>query len=91
MTATLSLYHLRTCPFCLKVRRAAAELGIELELIDIAADPAARRRLLDARGRATVPVLSIPTEDGGEQLLPESNDIVAYLRRHAASLRSTAA
>ncbi|MEM7158677.1 MAG: glutathione S-transferase N-terminal domain-containing protein [Myxococcota bacterium] len=90
MTATLSLYHLRTCPFCLKVRRAAAELGIELELIDIAADPAARRRLLDARGRTTVPVLSIPSEDG-ETLLPESDDIVAYLRRHVATLRSTAA
>lgn len=87
MTEPLSLYHLPACPFCLKVRRAADTLGIELRLIDISRDRAAREHLRAARGRTTVPVLSIPTDDG-EQLLPESNDIVAYLRAHATPLRA---
>ena len=79
----LALYHLPTCSYCIKVRREADRLGIELDLIDISRDPAARQVLLDWRGRATVPVLSIPTDDGVE-LLPESDDIVAYLREVAA-------
>jgi len=90
MNVPLSLYHLPTCPFCVKVRRAATALGVELALIDISRDPAARQRLLDARGRATVPVLSIPSESG-ERLLPESNDIVAFLNEVAATDQSSAA
>ncbi len=87
MNAQLSLYHLSSCPFCLKVRREAAQLGIELELIDILREPSARAHLLEQRGRATVPVLGIPGE-AGETLLPESDDIIAYLRAHAAQLRA---
>lgn len=90
MNATLSLYHLPTCPFCLKVRRAASALGVELTLIDISRDRAARQRLVEARGRATVPVLSIPSASG-ETLLPESDDIVAFLRKLAANQHSSAA
>ena len=77
-----TLYHLPLCPYCLKVRRAAARLGIDLRLVDVSEQPAARQRLLAARGRATVPVLAIATE-AGEDLLPESDDIVEYLRRQA--------
>ena len=46
--------------------------------------------LLAARGRATVPVLRIPTDDGFE-LLPESDDIVAYLRAGTLASQSVAA
>lgn len=87
MNAPLSLYHLSYCPFCHKVRRAAAELGIELNLIDIAESPEAREHLRAERGRTTVPVLSIPAAQG-EILLPESDDIIAYLQAHAAELRA---
>lgn len=78
-----TLYHLPGCPFCLKVRRAAAELGIGLTLIDVSEDRDARAYLIEKRGRATVPVLAIPVEDSsgeGVVLLPESDDIIAYLR-----------
>ncbi len=87
---TPTLYHLEYCPFCHKVRRAAEELGIELQLIDIETEPGALDSLLERRGRGTVPVLGLATPDG-ERLLGESDDIVAYLRRNAASLRTHAA
>jgi len=87
--STLTLYHLSYCPFCHKVRRAADALGIELELIEIRENPAARDYLLKERNSGTVPVLGIPTADG-ETLLGESDDIVAYLHRNAALLRKAA-
>lgn len=85
MDAPLTLYHLGYCPYCQKVRRAAAELGIDLALVDVDEEPAARQYLIDHLGRSTVPVLGIPTESG-EQLLPESDDIVVYLRANAKHL-----
>lgn len=81
---TYTLYHLAWCPYCLKVRRAADRLGIDLDLIDISRTPGARDRLVDELGRGTVPVLAIPTDDG-ERLLPESDDIVAFLERAASA------
>lgn len=76
--ADFKLYHLHSCPYCLYVRRAADELGISLELIDVRRSPDARERLLKERNRSTVPVL-----DTGAGLLGESKDIVAYLKRWA--------
>jgi glutaredoxin len=66
------------------VRRAAAELGLELALVDLNEDSTARSVLLQARGRATVPVLRIP-KDNGDLFLGESTDIVAFLRSWAGS------
>lgn len=76
----LALYHFDTCPFCRIVRRAAKELGVELELRDIFDDPQHRRALIAERGRATVPVLLITSDDGTEEWMPESRDIIDYLR-----------
>lgn len=105
---SFTLYHLPTCPFCRRVRRAAAELDIPLQLVDISEDPAARGLLMMTRGRTTVPVLRVdeaaraagasPPADkvidlpGGDQLLPESADIIEFLRdvhRQTSSRRAT--
>lgn len=75
----LSLYHYDSCPYCLRVRRALSELGVEVELRNIHQDPAHLRALIEARGLRTVPVLRIRHEDGDEWLA-ESADIVSYLR-----------
>jgi len=80
----LTLYHLEFCPFCIDVRQAADEFGIELRLVDVGRDPDARAMLYERRGRGTVPVLGIPSDDG-EQLMGESQDIIAYLRTLAAA------
>ena len=81
---TFTLYNLNACPFCHNVRAAAAQLGIPLNLVNIVESDAARRKLIDFRGRATVPVLGIPQPDGSEKLLGESRDIIAYLQAVAA-------
>lgn len=85
-----TLYYRRTCPYCRKVLRAAAELDADIELIETTEQPWARQMLLERRGRATVPVLGIPTDDG-EHLLPESDDIIAYLNKRAGLIHELAA
>jgi glutathione S-transferase len=80
MKPHLSLYHYPSCPYCQRVRRAADELGIALELRDIHAQPGRLGELLAATGRRTVPVLRIEHEDGKVEWLPESRDIIEYLR-----------
>lgn len=79
---SLALYHFEGCPHCTKVRRAAARLGIPLELHDVRQEPARRAELLKARGRPTVPVLRIEGPEG-VRWLPESDEIVAWLHARA--------
>lgn len=76
----LVLYHFDACPFCRWVREEIGELGIDVELKDIFDDPDDRDDLVAARGRATVPVLRITSPDGEDRWMPESRDIVKYLR-----------
>ena len=77
----LALYHLQGCPFCAIVRSAIDELDIDVELRDIFRDTQYRDELIEARGRATVPVLRITSPDGEDRWMPESQDIVRYLRK----------
>jgi len=78
---TLTLYHFIGCPFCSMVRANIERLGVDVALRDIFADSAARDDLIEARGRATVPVLRITSPDGEERWMPESRDIVRYLEK----------
>lgn len=75
----LSLYHYDGCGYCRIVRARAEQLGIDLELRNIYQFPNHLDDLLHARGRQTVPVLRIETDDGRERWLPESRDIIRYL------------
>lgn len=80
----MTLYHSEYCPYCIDVRRSADALGIELQLVDVSRNPEARSMLMARRGRGTVPVLGIPSDDG-ERLMGESRDIIEYLRGLAAA------
>jgi len=75
----LALYHFDSCPFCAMVRAAIERLGLDIELRSIVDDAQHREDLINARGRATVPVLRITSPDGEERWIPESRDIVRYL------------
>ncbi len=77
----LALYHYDACPFCMMVRSEIEELGLDVELRDILLDMQHRNDLIEARGRATVPVLRITTPDGHDRWMPESRDIVQYLQK----------
>ena len=80
----LALYHFNGCPFCAMARSGIERLGIDVELRDIHENPQHRDDLVEARGRATVPVLRITSPDGEERWMPESRDILRYLKTTAA-------
>ena len=65
-------------------RSGIERLGIDVELRDIHENPQHRDDLVEARGRATVPVLRITSPDGEERWMPESRDILRYLKTTAA-------
>ncbi len=75
----LSLYQFAACPFCARVRRVIEELNAPVELRDVFENPSFRDELIEARGRPTVPVLRCDAE-GRSRWMPESADIIAYLR-----------
>lgn len=84
----LVLYHFSSCPYCLRVRRAAHWLNIPLALRDIHIDAVARAALVAGGGRQTVPCLYIDDDVQGTWLY-ESADIVRYLDRRFAPVGNT--
>lgn len=83
-TEQLSLYYYPECPYCQRVLNAIAETGAEVELRHIWDQPNHRADLQAARGRTTVPVLRI-SGDTTDRWMPESADIVRFLRERAAA------
>jgi glutathione S-transferase len=77
----LSLYYSPICGFCTRVIRTLEQLGVDAELRNTLQDPDFYNELVDARGRATVPVLRIESADGGDHWMPESSDIIRYLQK----------
>lgn len=73
----LTLYFRPTCPYCQKVRDAAAEMGIEFDLKDISADDTSADELIEKGGKRQVPYL-VDTDRGVEMY--ESGDILMYLK-----------
>lgn len=80
-TDTLALYYYDGCPFCAMVQHTIDDLELKVELCNILMDPQHRSDLVDARGRATVPVLRITSPDGDDRWMPESRDIMDYLKK----------
>lgn len=76
----LALYYFDGCPYCTMVRSAINKLAIDVELRDIFEDSQHRDDLVNARGRATVPVMRITAPDGNDRWMPESRDIISYLQ-----------
>lgn len=77
---TLALYYFDGCPFCNMVRSAIDQLGVSVELRNIFEEAQHRDDLVEARGRATVPVLRITSPHGEDRWMAESRDIVRYLQ-----------
>ncbi|MDN6296467.1 MAG: glutaredoxin [Halomonas sp.] len=77
----LALYQFRTCPFCIKVRKEIARLGLKVERRDAQLDPVHKKALQEGGGRVKVPCLRIENDTGNVEWLYESDDINAYLHR----------
>lgn len=80
----LVLYAYDSCPYCQRVFRAVAALGIRdrIEVRNTLEDPAAQSELRKATGRTQVPCLFID----GEPLF-ESLDIMEWLEDNVERLR----
>ncbi|CAM3317700.1 glutaredoxin family protein [Halomonas lysinitropha] len=87
----LALYQFRTCPFCIKVRKEIARLGLNIEVRDAQLDPDHRRELQEGGGRVKVPCLKIIHDDGVTEWLYESEDINAWLHRRFGKAEAQAA
>ena len=79
VTSRLALYHFDSCPFCLRVRRELARLGVEVELRNIHRDRSRYDELVRGGGRQQVPCLRIENDNGAVEWLYESSDIIAWL------------
>lgn len=80
----LALYQYRSCPFCIKVRRASKRLSLDIELRDALHNKNHRTALLEGGGKIKVPCLRIVEDDGEVRWLYESDDIVQYLQARFA-------
>ncbi|KAB7623357.1 glutathione S-transferase N-terminal domain-containing protein [Alkalilimnicola sp. S0819] len=80
----LALYNYYSCPFCMVVRDAIRQLGVDVENRDTLKNPAHKAELVEQGGRGTVPCLRIEHADGEVEWMYESAVIVDYLKRLAA-------
>ena len=75
----VELYLSSTCPFCIKVVRAAEALGLQEEqdyrIIDAGPGTAGRKKVVETGAKSMVPFLV-----DGDHWMYESADIIDYLR-----------
>jgi len=76
----LALYQFNACPFCMKVRKEIARLGLNIETRDAQHDSEHRAALEAGGGRVKVPCLRIHQDDGSDRWLYESAEIKAWLQ-----------
>jgi len=79
-TRNLVMYQFRTCPFCIKTRRAIKRLSLNIETRDALHDAESRRQLLEGGGQVKVPCLRIQGDNEQVEWLYESDDIIRYLQ-----------
>jgi glutaredoxin len=84
-TRHLVLYQYEACPFCVKVRRSMKRLNLKIELRDSKRVPEYGEQLVKGGGQMKVPCLFIVSDDGKEQWMYESSDIVTYLEDRFAA------
>lgn len=81
----LALYQFSACPFCIKVRKEIARLGLNIETRDAQHNEQHKSALQTGGGRVKVPCLMIRQDDGETQWLYESDDIKAWLQERFAT------
>ncbi len=78
-TQGMSLYQFYACPFCIKTRRAMRRLGLNIETRDAQRGSPHRDTLEAEGGEIKVPCLRIQDQNGDDNWMYESSDIIAYL------------
>ena len=75
----LSLYYIRTCPFCVRVLFTLKDLKTSVELKNLSGDRELRSELIKNGGKSKVPCLKIAAGNK-DKWLYESADIIRYLK-----------
>tara|TARA_B100001059_G_scaffold235846_1_gene283262 strand:- start:43489 stop:43839 length:351 start_codon:yes stop_codon:yes gene_type:complete len=78
----LALYQFSACPFCIKVRKEIARLGLNIEKRNAQHNQQYRNELAEAGGKVKVPCLRVSQPGQPVTWLYESADIISYLQRH---------
>lgn len=76
----IRLFVYETCPYCIKVRNAFDEMGLEYEVVIADRGTPGSEELLSLGGRQQVPFLV-----DGDTMMYESSDIIDYAREHLVS------
>lgn len=76
----LTLYHMPTCPYCVKTRRSIKKMQLKLELKDTYRNTRNRQELINGGGKHPVPCLRIVETKGKVRWLYESYDIIKFLQ-----------
>ncbi len=84
ITANMTLYQFKTCPFCIKVRRSIKRQSLNIELLDAQHNQEHREQLMQGGGKIKVPCLKVVDEQGNANWLYESNQIIDFLQDKAA-------
>lgn len=79
-TKNWTLYHLKLCPFCVKVRRQMKRLAIQIPMKDVGEDERAQQELMEGGKIDQVPCLRYLDSTGKVQWMYESNDINQFLQ-----------
>ena len=77
--ATITLYELEGCPYCIRVQNKLEELGLNYESRKVPRSHSKRTKVIDVSGQTGVPV--IVDREHGVEGMPESEEIIAYLER----------
>lgn len=85
LTKGLSLYQYAACPFCVKVRRAMKRSTLNIPTHDANRCDSSRQKLMAGGGKLKVPCLRIETDNGDEQWMYESSDIIAFLQNRLST------
>lgn len=84
--AKMVLYHFKTCPFCIKVRKEMHRLALPIEKRDAQHDANNKADLLQGSGRDQVPCLKVTGADGQVQWIKDSGAIISYLNQRFGTL-----
>ena len=80
-TSNMALYQFNQCPFCVKTRRTVRRLGLNIETRDARNDPRWNQELINEGGKYQAPCLRLVKEDGSQEWIYESNNIIDYLEK----------
>jgi len=76
----LALYYRPTCSYYVRVIDVLDDLNVAVQRLDTSLKSPHRDDLVAQRNRATVPVLRIYYKDGRQDWMPESRDIIKFLK-----------